>query len=345
MLPNKLFIVFALLLFVQPALSQMYDDCTEARRLPGKADVIANNEMNSPGLPIGSCNDPAVAVMQNTRWYDYRARDAGTGATAAITLTPLSDFDPIVALFTGECSDLQLVDCRHGPGQIRFEIPVDRTSRLYIVVGQQGPNPGGGEYRLQIRLGPEKSNDTCDDPFILTGSSPRVFMTNDFNTPSGPPTQCNDSQSSTMQNSQWFSYTAPQTGNLRIECDAETGFRALLGVFEGICKTPVEIGCGEGTNLIRLSVPVVIDQTLLMAVGNWGGMEEGGYYYLSVSWACEADVDFDNDVTPADFTAWLACFNNPASAPYCDRADVNDSGTIDPADFTAWLAAFNMGCP
>jgi len=60
---------------------------------------------------------------------------------------------------------------------------------------------------------------------------------------------------------------------------------------------------------------------------------------------CPADVNGDGMATPADFTAWLGCFQNPASQPFCDRADVNDSGSIEPADFTAWLAAFNTGCP
>ena len=60
---------------------------------------------------------------------------------------------------------------------------------------------------------------------------------------------------------------------------------------------------------------------------------------------CPADVNGDGNADPADFTAWLGCFNNPASAPFCDRADVNNSGAIDPSDFTAWLAAFQAGCP
>ena len=60
--------------------------------------------------------------------------------------------------------------------------------------------------------------------------------------------------------------------------------------------------------------------------------------------ACPADVNGDGLASPADFTAWLGCFNDPGSAPFCDRADVNASGAVDPADFTAWLAAFNAGC-
>jgi len=60
---------------------------------------------------------------------------------------------------------------------------------------------------------------------------------------------------------------------------------------------------------------------------------------------CAADVNGDGNASPADFTAWLGCFNNPASAPYCGNADVNSDGSVTPADFTAWLAAFNNGCP
>jgi len=59
---------------------------------------------------------------------------------------------------------------------------------------------------------------------------------------------------------------------------------------------------------------------------------------------CPGDVNGDGLVTPADFTAWLTCFNDPTSAPFCPCADVNGDGTIDPADFTAWLAAFSAGC-
>ena len=59
---------------------------------------------------------------------------------------------------------------------------------------------------------------------------------------------------------------------------------------------------------------------------------------------CPGDVNDDGLVSPADFTAWLSCFMDPTSAPFCPCADVNGDGVIDPADFTAWLAAFAAGC-
>jgi len=74
------------------------------------------------------------------------------------------------------------------------------------------------------------------------------------------------------------------------------------------------------------------------------GIDDVRVFGASCSDLCPADVNGDGAATPADFTAWLGCFNDPKSAPFCDRADVNGSGTTDPADFTAWLAAFNAGC-
>ena len=59
---------------------------------------------------------------------------------------------------------------------------------------------------------------------------------------------------------------------------------------------------------------------------------------------CAADINLTCSADPSDFTAWLGCFNDPGSQPYCDRADVNGDGNLDPADFTAWLAAFSAGC-
>lgn len=51
-----------------------------------------------------------------------------------------------------------------------------------------------------------------------------------------------------------------------------------------------------------------------------------------------ADQNEDGAVTPTDFTAWIANFNNNDM-----RADVNQSGFVEPTDFTAWINAFNQG--
>ncbi len=55
---------------------------------------------------------------------------------------------------------------------------------------------------------------------------------------------------------------------------------------------------------------------------------------------CPADTNGDGELSPADFTAWVAAFN--AMSPACDQ---NGDTACTPADFTAWVANFNAGCP
>lgn len=52
-----------------------------------------------------------------------------------------------------------------------------------------------------------------------------------------------------------------------------------------------------------------------------------------------ADVNGDDQLTPADFSAWIAAFN--AGLP---SADQNSDGLITPSDFSSWIANFNLGC-
>lgn len=54
---------------------------------------------------------------------------------------------------------------------------------------------------------------------------------------------------------------------------------------------------------------------------------------------CVADTNGDGELTPADFSGWIASFNTGGAA--CDQ---NDDGQCTPADFSAWITNFNAGC-
>ena len=54
---------------------------------------------------------------------------------------------------------------------------------------------------------------------------------------------------------------------------------------------------------------------------------------------CMADVNGDGTLTPSDFTAWIAAFNDHAF-----WGDQNRDGRWTPTDFTAWIHRYNIGC-
>lgn len=54
---------------------------------------------------------------------------------------------------------------------------------------------------------------------------------------------------------------------------------------------------------------------------------------------CAADTNVDGALTPSDFNAWIASFNE--SNPACDQ---NGDRACTASDFTAWIANFHLGC-
>ncbi len=73
------------------------------------------------------------------------------------------------------------------------------------------------------------------------------------------------------------------------------------------------------------------------------GYGQGGYLDIGAvefrGTSCFADTNFDG-LTPADFSAWVAAYNQGDFV-----ADQNRDGVLTPSDFSAWVANYNTGCP
>jgi len=82
------------------------------------------------------------------------------------------------------------------------------------------------------------------------------------------------------------------------------------------------------------------DGTKIVGVGSYPANFPDYYSVLiDLDTSCLADVNGDGMVSPADFSAWVAAFNEASIE--CDQ---NGDGTCSPADFSAWVANYNAGC-
>jgi len=82
------------------------------------------------------------------------------------------------------------------------------------------------------------------------------------------------------------------------------------------------------------------DGTKIVGVGSYPANFPDYYSILiDLDTSCLADVNGDGQLSPGDFTAWIAAFNEASIE--CDQ---NDDGSCTPADFTAWIANYNAGC-
>lgn len=72
--------------------------------------------------------------------------------------------------------------------------------------------------------------------------------------------------------------------------------------------------------------------------GPGGALDMGAYEFQGAS--CIADVNADGVLTPSDFKAWIAAYNNGSAI-----ADQNRDGLIASNDFVSWIQNYNTGCP
>ena len=99
-----------------------------------------------------------------------------------------------------------------------------------------------------------------------------------------------------------------------------------------------DFGIDPGPDAILRVNAISADCTTVVGlVGDAGGNNRA--FRLKLPPPCYADTNFDGMVTPADFIAWIAAFNDREFA--CDQ---NQDGRCDPADFTGWILNFNAGC-
>jgi len=191
-----------------------------------------------------------------------------------------------------------------------------------------------------------QSFDSCDEALMFLNLPLVAELNNDNNTASGPAGTCNTIPAITMQNSQWIRFFPTDNSRylITIEDLPAQPFDMIATVLVGNCGEQLQVDCADEPEPLHLRFDAFMGTGYTIAVGDRGTVEGGGDYRITIDRDCAADINDDGVATPADFTAWLQCFNFLGAAPYCYRADVNLDGAFDPADFTAWLAAFNDGC-
>jgi hypothetical protein len=137
------------------------DDC---------ADAITIADGDTPFSTIGATTDgPALppecdenpAGFENDIWYRYTPPATGT---LTVSTCDQADFDTRVAVYSGPCEAIELVDCRdEGAGVCTLatsllDVPVTRGEPLLLRLGGNGPFAGTGTLTLTLEECPADSD-------------------------------------------------------------------------------------------------------------------------------------------------------------------------------------------
>lgn len=208
-----------------------------------------NATTNGPTVP-GTC----VPVFANDVWFKYVATCTGTALFSTCSGT---NFDTVLAVYTGSCANLVLAGCNNngcpsGTGS-GVSIVVAAGSTYFVRLG--GNNGAVGTGVLTISCTAFPPNDECANA-ILVGEGQTTFTTVGATT-SVPavPAACG----SNVGNDVWFRYQPQASGIATISTCAGAGFDTVLAVYAGSCGGSFagcnDNGCAAGTaSSITLSV-------------------------------------------------------------------------------------------
>jgi PKD repeat protein len=214
----------------------------------------------------------------NSVWYKYIAPANGLMDID----TWGSDYDTVLAIWTGSASSLTQIQCNDDAYDYYLEawlggVPVTAGTTYYIEVMDYG-NPGGGALELYVDFAQSVSNDDFNTPALI--SAMPYTLSKDIR----GATQANDDPALTSCNrlpgqaSVWYKYTPVLSGELDLDTIG-SNYDTMLAVWSGTRGNLTLLGCNDDIGDVggvwdsdsTLTVPLVGGTTYYIEVSTFAG--------------------------------------------------------------------------
>ncbi len=256
------------------------DTCANVRVI--STVPYSNTEDNSNAAadgPPGSCNSGSATTMQNSIWYRWTAP---TNCTATLRVTDLTNYDMIVAVYSGaSCASLTQIACGDEPEPIVIDFPATAATTYWFQVGDWGIGAGGGN--TQVQLTTNADNDTCLGARVIASLPATVTQNNSTAGAGAPPGNCNAGGTTVMQNNVWYQWTADKTCHVFGTLTDLTAYDMTIQVYAGACDSLTPIVCGDEPEPITFDFIAYAGTTYYFQFGDWGFSPGGGNTQLDLA--------------------------------------------------------------
>ncbi len=211
----------------------------------------ANNETALFNGPDNSCADRAVGGL----WFQWQADFTGIAK-----LTTRADFNDVVNVFSGSCTDLQLLLCtnrdEHGfTGETTF-FPAQAGVLYFFRVSGQDAGFGLSRGQLCINIEPtvaypvRPTNDECTSAQMLAVGNP-CSPGNNRNATMSPYTP---SLNRLARADVWYYFTAPALApGEQLEFETNADFAQIITLYSGICSALTELTANHHGGTLKMS--------------------------------------------------------------------------------------------
>lgn len=272
------------------------------------ADFRGTTRGSNVGCALEGGEPNHVGNGSNSVWWSYTAPDSGS-----VTVDTFgSDLDTVLAAYTGD-SVGQLTKLvgndDTGPGSwSRVSFAVDAGQRYRIAV--DGKAASTGAITLNWRHSSSPANDNFLDAATVSGASGTAIGSNDHSTREiGEPVHMGLGFRSV-----WWSWTAPNSGTLRLDTDGSVLSSNILNVNTGPGVGALRVRASDESSFGQpsvVTVPVAAGRTYTWSVSGLYGYEGA----VRINWdfqpmSCSAAatnpfVDVSNTAYSRDAVLWL----------------------------------------
>jgi hypothetical protein len=275
------------------------------------------------GDPTESCG---FTTNSNSVWYRFTACGSGTISVD----TNGSDYDTVLAIFSGTCGSATEVACDDdggtGANSQLTAVPITAGTSYLIKISDYN-TPDGGTLHFNFSYAPvAPANDSCSTPTVIPGDvaaySPGPYCTIGADATLAEPQESCESGNVGVSNSVWYSWTPCTSGTISLDTIG-SDYDTVLSVFSGTCASPTQVACdddgGGGVASQLVNVPVTGGTAYLIKVADYS-TPNGGTLLFHFSFAANAP---SNDLCPAATAIMTNTFNPPA---YCTLGATTTGG-------------------
>jgi hypothetical protein len=249
-----------------------------------------------------SLSDPLVPcageTVYHTVWYSFTPTDS----TYIMADTSGSDYDTVLAVWTGDCDQPINAGCSDdsgGTAASRVIFAASAGTTYLIEVGSYIDGGGSTSVLSVVEVSPPPANDECASPKVI-GSLPYYDVTSTLtatSSPSDPVFPC--VVGGRAFNTVWYSFTSGSTAEIQVDT-VESNYDTALGVFEGACGSLAAVACDDDSAPDYTSRAMFNAQagvTYLISVGSY---YDGGADSLTLN-AALAPRDYYTQLFNGDF--------------------------------------------
>ena len=313
--------------------------------------VPANDACNAPALlPISSncvyrsgnlCGATESLSPENcggiiaAHGYDLWYRVNPVVSDLQIKCLSGTNTNAVIALYSGSCTGLTLIDCSNSTGTGGIEsiiATVTPGTSYFIRVYDFDGNTIGRDFAICASHSCQPiSNDNCANATALSTSLSCNFINGDLcpATESMSPSMCSGYQSDHAYD-QWYSIT-PNQSNVRITVQSGDDADIVLGLFSNTCGALNLIGCNDSTGsggIEIINASLTPGNTYYVRVYDWSGNLYGTDYQI-----CSQYTSCNPPSAPVNVNATNAIICAGAST------NINANGALSTGATWQWYTA------